>query len=142
MGRRMVSGFALGLLLSVGTPALADARDLAPEPPAGFKPASSLARLPSFIPGLGTLYVDPATLPLGPFLGYDRQGRLVNLIYMVPLTQLQEHKNWVAQGKAVGGHKVDHTDIEYNAGHPGVAEPHYHFVQWLVPHDRHTADMK
>ena len=26
---------------------------------------------PDFLPGMGTLYVDPKTLPAGPFLGYD-----------------------------------------------------------------------
>jgi len=27
---------------------------------------------------------------------------------------------------------VDHVSIEYNAGHPGVAEPHYHIALWHV----------
>ncbi|MCV4566833.1 hypothetical protein OFB72_30215, partial [Escherichia coli] len=41
--------------------------------------------LPNFIPGLGTLYVDPKNLPEGPFLAYDRAGRLVKVVFMVPL---------------------------------------------------------
>ena len=36
-------------------------------PPGGnFKKVSSLVSLPDFVSGLGTLYVDPATLPQGP----------------------------------------------------------------------------
>jgi hypothetical protein len=29
---------------------------------------------------LGTLYVDPETLPAGPFLAYDHQGKLVSTV--------------------------------------------------------------
>ena len=44
-------------------------------PPGGaYKKVSTLVALPDFLPGLGTLYVDPATLPAGPFLAYDHQG--------------------------------------------------------------------
>ena len=32
--------------------------------------------------------------------------------------------------------KVDHVDLYYNAGHPGVAEPHYHIVVWYVSPDK------
>jgi hypothetical protein len=28
---------------------------------------------------------------------------------------------------------VDHVDVMYNAGHPGVEEPHIHVVLWHVP---------
>jgi hypothetical protein len=27
---------------------------------------------------------------------------------------------------------VDHVDMYYNAGHPGVPEPHYHVVLWYI----------
>lgn len=37
------------------------AADIAPSPPATFKKVSSLDTLPDFVPGLGTLYVDPAS---------------------------------------------------------------------------------
>ena len=89
-------------------------------------------KLPDFIPGMGTLYVDPATLPVGPFLGYNHNGKLVNIIYMVPLKDLEAHKNFAAVGGAAKGMKVDHTAIEFNPGHPGVEEPHYHITQWLI----------
>jgi hypothetical protein len=29
--------------------------------------------------------------------------------------------------------KVDHVSLYYNAGHPGVEEPHYHIVLWYIP---------
>ena len=35
--------------------------------------------------------------------------------------------------------KVDHVDMYYNAGHPGVAEPHYHVVIWYVSPQRAEA---
>ncbi|HEY7472240.1 MAG TPA: hypothetical protein VIE68_07830 [Gemmatimonadota bacterium] len=99
-------------------------------PAAPYQPVSALVDLPDFIPGMGTLYVDPATLPAGPFLAFDRDGRLVSTIYMIPLAGMNEHRNF--EGLAVGGAGVDHVDIQYNAGHPGVAEPHYHVVLWTV----------
>jgi hypothetical protein len=102
------------------------------KPPAKFKKVSTLVKLPDFIPGMGTLYVDPATRPVGPFLGYDPGGKLVNIIYMVPLKDLEAHKNFDVLGGAAKGHKVDHTAIEFNPGHPGVEEPHYHITQWLI----------
>jgi len=42
------------------------------EPPGGeYKRVSELVRFPDFYPGLGRLYVQPGTLPLGPFRAYD-----------------------------------------------------------------------
>jgi hypothetical protein len=101
-------------------------------PPAKFKKVSSLVKLPDFLPGLGTLYVDPSTLPVGPFLGYNHKGKLVNVTYMIPIKDLEAHKSFEAVGSVVAGVKLDHTDIQYNPGHPGVEEPHYHIVQWLI----------
>jgi hypothetical protein len=34
---------------------------------------------------------------------------------------------------AAPGGKVDHVTISYNAGHPGVLDPHYHSVLWHIP---------
>ena len=104
-------------------------------PPGGaYRMVSTLVPLPDFVPGLGTLYVDPATLPAGPFLAYDHQGNLVSSIYMIPLTDMNAHRGFsdlrVAQGS------VDHVDIVFNAGHPGVAEPHYHVILWYVSPQR------
>jgi hypothetical protein len=101
------------------------------EPPGGkYKKVSTLVPLPDFIPGLGTLYVDPATLPAGPFLAYDHQGHLVSSIYMIPLKDMNAQKAF--NGLKIAQARADHVDIVYNAGHPGVAEPHYHITVWYV----------
>ena len=108
------------------------AADVTKVPPGGdYQQVSKLVALPDFIPGLGTLYVQPATLPAGPFLAYDRTGRLVSTIYMIPTKDIEAQKKF--DGLAVGTDKVVDVDMYYNAGHPGVEEPHYHVVLWHVP---------
>jgi len=97
-------------------------------PGAPYKKVSTLVKLPDFMPGLGTLYVDPATMPEGPYLAYDHQGKLVSTVYMIPLKDLAAHKKW-DDLKASGGPVVK-VDIYYNAGHPGVQMPHYHIILW------------
>ncbi len=100
-------------------------------PPGGnYKKVSTLVALPEFIPGLGTLYVDPATLPAGPFLAYDRGGKLVSTVYMIPVKAINDHKEF--KDLKTAPHKVDHVDMYFNAGHPGVPEPHYHVILWYV----------
>lgn len=128
-----------GMLLAIPAGHAMAKNDVTTKPPANFKKVSQLVALPDFLPGLGTLYVDPKTLPAGPFLGYDRKGKLTNVIYMIPLAQLNERKDWTNLGGAAAGLKIDHTDITYNAGHPGVAEPHYHITNWLIPHNQEAA---
>jgi hypothetical protein len=109
-------------------------------PPGGnYKKVSSLVALPDFIPGLGTLYVDPGTLPAGPFLAYDRKGQLVSSVYMIPLKDINEHKEF--KNLKVAQMKVDHVDMYYNAGHPGVPDPHYHVILWYVSPEK-AAGMK
>ena len=111
------------------------------EPPGGkYRKVSTLVALPDFVPGLGTLYVDPATLPAGPFLAYDHRGDLVSSIYMIPLKDLNAHK--VFSGLKVAQARADHVDIMFNAGHPGVAEPHYHVIVWNVSAQRATQLVK
>jgi hypothetical protein len=117
-------------LMLAGSPAVA-AEVLKEPPSAPYKKASTLVKLPDFVPGLGTLYVDPKTLPEGPFLAYDHRGHLVSTIYMVPLKDLDAQKGFAGL-KAPGG-KVDHVGLSYNAGHPGVEEPHYHIILWHIP---------
>ena len=107
-------------------------------PPGGeYKKVSSLVKLPDFLPGLGTLYVVPSTLPAGPFLAYDRGGKLVSSVYMIPIKDIDAHKKF--DDLSVAKEKVDHVDMYYNAGHPGVAEPHYHVVLWYIPKDQEVA---
>jgi hypothetical protein len=126
----------LGLLVLAGWSPSLFAVQSAP-PPAPFQKVSSLVPLPDFVPGLGTLYVDPKTLPVGPFLAYDHQGNLVSSVYMVPVKDLEAKKTFSNLG--VAKEKVDHVDMYYNAGHPGVAEPHYHVVVWYVSPEKAAA---
>jgi hypothetical protein len=121
---------AFGVLMLWAGPVFAQNVGKAP-PPEPYKKVSTLVKLPEFLPGIGTLYVDPKTLLDGPFLAYDHQGSLVSTIYMIPLKDLDTH-NTIADLRAPGG-PVDHVSLYYNAGHPGVPEPHYHIVLWHVP---------
>ncbi len=61
-GMGAIAGLALSVSLMMVAPAVS-AADINTSPPASFKKVSSLVKLPDFAPGLGTLYVDPATLP-------------------------------------------------------------------------------
>ncbi len=120
-----------GLLLASPDTAMAQRK----APPGGaYREVSTLVSLPQFVPGLGTLYVVPATLPAGPFLAYDHQGNLVSSIYMIPLSDLNAQKAFT--GLSAARAPVDHVDIVYNAGHPGVAVPHYHVIVWYVSPQR------
>lgn len=125
---------AVAAAFGLGAPAVqaAGASVLKAPPAAPYKAVSSLVKLPDFIPGMGQLFVDPATLPAGPFLGYDHDGHIVNTTYMIPLSLMKPdmHLNNL---QVPAGAKVDHVDMLYNAGHPGVAEPHIHIVLWHVP---------
>lgn len=107
-------------------------------PPGGdYRKLSSIAQLPDYFPGLGMLYVDPTTLPAGPFLAYDRQGNLVSSVYMVPLKDLRAGKAF--NTLAVAPAKTDHVDMYYNNGHAGVPEPHYHIVLWYISPEQAAA---
>jgi hypothetical protein len=119
----------LGLLLlaSEGTVA---AQSMAP-PGGEYQKASEVAGLPDFFPGLGTLYVQPKTLPGGPYLAYDRQGHLVSTVYMVPITDIETHQKVNFTG--VPDMTVDHVDLRYSAGHPSMPDPHYHLILWYLP---------
>jgi hypothetical protein len=131
--RRFILGAVsagLGFALLSTTPQTAAAQRKAP-PDGAYKQVSKLVQLPDFLPGLGTLYADPATLPAGPFLAYDRQGNLVSSIYMIPLKDMNAQKAFAGL-KTGKGEQMDHVDVVFNAGHPGVAEPHYHFILWYV----------
>jgi hypothetical protein len=129
MKRITVTALSFALALFVFAPSPTQAQAKAP-PGGAYKEVSTLVPLPHFIPGLGTLFVDPATLPAGPFLAYDHNGSLVSSIYMIPLKDMNAQKNF--SELKVAHEKVDHVDVVYNAGHPGVAEPHYHVILWYV----------
>jgi hypothetical protein len=125
----LIAAAALGLFLAV--PAAASAASLTKAPPGdGYQKVSSLVKLPDFLPGMGQLFVKPATLPAGPFLAYDKKGKLVSSIYMIPLQDMNDHKTF--ENLATGPKKVDHVTFMYNAGHPGVEVPHYHVTLWYI----------
>ena len=113
--------------VAFGVPA--SAQETAP-PADNYKKVSELVTLPDFLPGLGQLYVDPATLPAGPFLAYDHDGKLVSTVYMIPVEDLTPDKKF--EDLASPGGAVDHVDVYFNAGHPGVEKPHAHVVLWHV----------
>ena len=133
MKRLTLIALAIGLGLLFASPDTAAAQSKAP-PGGAYKAVSTLVPLPDFLPGLGTLYVDPKTLPAGPFLAYDHQGHLVSSIYMIPLKDMNAQKAF--SDLKVAHQRADHVDIVFNAGHPGVAEPHYHFIVWYVSPQR------
>lgn len=123
----------IGAAMLFAVPESAAAQHHAP-PGGAYQPVSKLVPLPDFLPGLGTLYVDPATLPAGPFLAYDHERNLVSSIYMIPLKEMNAQKSF--SGLRVAREPVDHVDVVFNAGHPGVAEPHYHVILWYVSPER------
>lgn len=126
----------LGIGLLAAAPGTAVAQRTAP-PGGEYKNVSTLVPLPNFVPGLGVLYVVPSTLPAGPFLAYDHAGKLVSSIYMIPLKDMNAQKSF--NDLKVAHQSVDHVDIVFNAGHPGVAEPHYHVILWYVSPQRAAA---
>ena len=131
-----LSAATFGIALMLAAPGLAQAEDVpeAAPPPAPYAKVSDLVALPDFLPGLGTLFVDPATLPAGPFLGYDRDGKLAATVFMTPIEDLQGGTSY--NDLVVGSNEVSSVDIYYNAGHPGVEKPHAHVVLF------HGADAK
>lgn len=86
----------LAVALTVGSSLCAmAANEVTKAPPAGpYEQVSKLVKLPDFLPGMGQLFVDPTTLPAGPFLAYDHDGELVSTIYMLPIKDLNPDKRF------------------------------------------------
>lgn len=108
----------------------------AAQPPDAYRPAHELLPLPEFIPGVGTLYVQPDDAPIGPWLAYGPDDILIEVLFMVPLAALEDAEDW--QNLAAGtlaeldAGPVDHVDVTFNGGHPGLEEAHYHLRLVLV----------
>lgn len=137
---RFAAGLLIGLLLLIADSSFAQAPQV--QAPEGYVNASTLLPLPEFIPGAGALYIDPANAPVGPWLAYGKDGELIELLYMVPVAQMQEAQNWDDLSADILndlGVTVNHVDISYNGGHPGMAEPHYHIRLVFVDHDAQLA---
>lgn len=130
----MSRALAAAAFACLALPVFADDALTKAPPPAPYAKVSGLVALPDFLPGLGTLYVDPKTLPAGPFLGYDHDGKLAATIYMTPIDALQNGTAF--DDLPVGDPTVSSVDVYYNAGHPGVEKPHVHIVLF------HGADAK
>lgn len=143
MKAKWLLAVAAAVLVSA-LPLLAQNTGANASPPPNFKKVSTLVRLPDWLPGLGTLYVDPSSLPVGPYLGYNHNGELVNVTYMIPIKDFDQHKNLNDLGEKVAqmGLKVDHTSVDYNPGHPGLQEPHYHIIEWLISPAQQEKEMK
>ena len=124
IGKIASIALALGMLAA---PGWAQDGDLnAAPPPAPYVKVADVLPLPEFLPGLGTLYVNPETLPAGPFPAYDHDGKLSATVYMTPIEELENGVSY--DDLALGADTVTSVDIYYNAGHPGVEAPHAHVV--------------
>lgn len=113
------------------------------QPPAPYVNASTLVPLPAFIPSVGALFIDPANVPYGPWLAYSEDNQIIEVLYMIPVSEMGKAMDWMDLGTGLftqlGFGAVDHVDITYNGGHPGMAEPHYHFRMVLVDHETQEA---
>ena len=59
---------ALALVVTMASSLCAVAAEVTKSPPAApYQQVSKLVKLPDFLPGMGQLFVDPTTLPAGPF---------------------------------------------------------------------------
>ncbi|MEX2540295.1 MAG: hypothetical protein WD314_00745 [Trueperaceae bacterium] len=117
--------------------------DLNPPLPDGYVSVSEIVRLPEFIPGVGALYIHPDDAPVGPWLSYGNDGNLVEVVFMVPLSELQNSTDWenLASGtfETLGASGIEHVDVSFNGGHPGMAEAHYHIRLVLIGDEQQQA---
>lgn len=101
-------------------------------------PIGELVPLLDYIPGVGTLYVDPSAPKAGPFAAYDKAGTLVSTIYMIPISDIAAQQKF--DELKVHGGNVLNVELYFNPGHHGFSEPHYHIVLWHV--DPEIADLE
>jgi hypothetical protein len=128
----------------LGLSAAASAQsELDPPLPEGYVSVSDIVQLPEFIPGVGALYIHPDNAPVGPWLAYGNDDDLVEVVFMVPLSEMQSFSDWenLAGGTfgTLGVSNIDHVDVSFNGGHPGMAEAHYHFRLVLVDNETQRA---
>ncbi len=53
---------------------------------------------------------------------------------MIPIAALEDRRRFMDVPSSPL--PVTYIDIYYNAGHPGVPQPHYHVVLWHVSRER------
>lgn len=114
------------------------AADYTKEPPGGrYHVVPNGMILSDFPPALGKVYVDQDKLPVGPYLAYDQSGKLVCTIYMLSMKEMDAHKDF--DDLLATDAKVDHVNLYYNAGHPYMEMPHYHFALWHISREEEQA---
>jgi BON domain-containing protein len=89
-------------------------------------PPSSLLTM---VHGLARIDGDSVEHPHGPFVAYDRGGRLVATVYTVSMRELAS--TGLDDARA-GGRPIDHVSIYPVSADPDVPDPHYHLVLWHV----------
>jgi hypothetical protein len=100
------------------------------------KVSQAVKGLPDFIPTMGETYVSPKNPAEGPYLGYSRDGKLIDTVYMIPIKDFDEHAKLPELVAPAG--QVDHVGIYFNPGHAGMPVPHYHIVLWHVPKSKES----
>jgi hypothetical protein len=124
----------LRTLLVIALVGLASCYPFSHEPPGGdyVKFAELAPGYPAFAPGLGTVYVQPSTRPVGPYRSYDRSGKLIATIYMVPEQNLEDYVKMISNETVP---PVDHWTMHpvKRHGMVGLDEPHWHITLWHVP---------
>jgi hypothetical protein len=126
---------AVGLLVLAGCAprqATQGATTITPPSPRYQRVSLLFPPFPDYIPHQGTLYVDPTTVPIGPYLVYSKQAQLVGTMYMIPIREFQTRKTFKDLGVAPNLRPL-RVEWFYQDAHPGVVEPHYHVILWYVP---------
>lgn len=82
-------------------------------------------------PGLGTQYVLPKNIPMGPVYNVYK-GQLIGIEFMVSKTDLATLNKSYAN-LPLFGYKYDHIDISSMAAHAGFPVPHYQVDVMMAP---------
>ena len=76
------------------------------------------------VPQMGTHYGREGEWPFGPVLGYDQQGRLVFVEYMITQEDFTGGLSW-ENLPGFAGKTINHVDVTFMPnGHPGHEMPH------------------
>jgi hypothetical protein len=130
-----MGAFGILLLTACAARTTLNEAPITPPSPAYQRVSLLFPPFPDYLPKQGTLYVDPTTLPAGPFLIYDRRGELVGSMYMIPIRDFEAKKPFEHLGAAPNRSPV-RVEMYYHDAHPGIVDPHYHIVLWYVPADQ------
>lgn len=127
--RRHISAIVVAAAILGGAP-LVWAAPLRPggklPAPAGFKQEGPC------VAAMGIPYAREGEWPLGPILGYDEQGNLIFLGYMITQKEFQEGVSWESL-PGIAGRTIDHIDITFMPeGHPGHEVPHYDIHLYFI----------